>query len=286
MAPPAQAGRVSGRPKARGPLACPASQRLITLRREAGAVRHGTEAAILCGGRGERLRPLTDFFQKSMIPVGPQKLPLLTYIIRLVSHHGVTGISLLTGYRSEDIRQYFGDGSKFKVQLRYSEDVRGRPGSMNALAHALSGGAVAKCDELLVYYGDVLSDLDITSLLHTHREERADATLVLAKGYTLPVGIADVDGDGLVRGVREKPKLDLSVSTGCMVLGPRSMKLISKNASVKNSDLMTHFVPQLLVGGGRVAAFYTTGAWHDVGTITGLEALNAELAKKPVNFTK
>lgn len=242
-----------------------------------------TEAAVLCGGRGERLRPLTDYFQKTMIPVGPQKLPLLAYIIKLVSHHGIARIALLTGYKSEDIRQYFGDGERYGVRLSYSEDVKGRAGSLNAVANAIGNGAVSKCDELLVYYGDVLSDLDITSLLKTHRKAKADATLVLAKGYTLPVGIADVAG-AVVKGVKEKPRLDLSVMTGCMVLGPRAMKMATKHAGARRTDLMTHFVPTLLSEGGKVAAYYSTGAWHDVGTVTNFEALNAELARKPFTF--
>ena len=244
----------------------------------------GVEAAILCGGRGERLRPLTDYFQKTMIPVGPKKLPLLAYIIRLVSHHGVKRIALLTGYRSEDIRQYFGDGSSHGVHLEYSEDIRGRPGSLNAVSHAIQGGAISDCEELLIYYGDVLSDLDISSLLRTHRRMKADATLVLAEGYTLPVGVAKVAKGGLVLEVTEKPKTDLSVMTGCMVVGPAGMRTISKIAGPKKTDLMSHFVPELLKTGGKVAAFYTTGAWHDVGTVTSFEALNSELAGSSFRF--
>src|SRR5579863_5124066 len=129
-----------------------------------------TQAAILCGGRGERLKPLTDYFQKVMIPIGPKKLPLLAYIIALLKHHGVQDITLLTGYRSEDIRAYFGNGSKQEVRITYSEDQEGLKGSLNAVANALRNGAASDCDELLVYYGDVLTDLDVTALLQRHRE--------------------------------------------------------------------------------------------------------------------
>ena len=99
-----------------------------------------TEAAILCGGRGERLRPLTDYFQKTMIPIGPKKLPLLAYILGLVSHHGIGNAALLTGYRSHDIKDYFGNGSQMGMKLTYSEDRRGVKGSLNALAGAIRRG--------------------------------------------------------------------------------------------------------------------------------------------------
>ncbi len=248
------------------------------------AVKRTTEAAILCGGRGERLKPLTDYFQKVMIPIGPKNLPLLAYIIRLVAHHGVDRIALLTGYRSEDIKRYFGDGSTEGVTLTYSEDQKDFKGSLNALANALKGGAISRCDDLLVYYGDVLTDLDITRLVSTHREKKADATLVLAKGYAIPVGTAVVGRTGMVTEVREKPTFDIDVTTGCMVLGRKGMALARRIAGKKNTDLMTHFMPALLQQGGRVAAFYTEKEWYDVGTVSSFEKLNQELVRHPLSY--
>jgi mannose-1-phosphate guanylyltransferase len=242
-----------------------------------------TQAAILCGGRGKRLKPLTDYFQKVMIPIGPKKLPMLAYIIKLVSHHGIDRIALLTGYRSGDIKHYFGDGSQHGVILTYSEDPKNVKGSLNAVANALGNGAVSDCDELLVYYGDVLTDLDISALLATHRRLRADATLVLAKGYVLPVGAAEVNGE-TVTSFREKPELDLNVTTGCMVAGPKAMVLMKSFASAKHTDLMTHFLPELLREGGKVAAFYTAKEWYDVGTVSSFEKLNEELGRHPLSY--
>ncbi|MBI3841389.1 MAG: nucleotidyltransferase family protein [Thaumarchaeota archaeon] len=247
-------------------------------------MRRGTQAAVLCGGRGERLRPLTDYFQKVMIPIGPKKLPLLAYIIRLISHHHIERIALLTGYRSHDIRDYFADGSSYGVKLSYSEDKKDLKGSLNAVANALRGETIRGCDELLLYYGDVLTDLDISGLLSTHRARGADATLVLSRGYALPVGTADVGKGGMVSAVREKPSLDLSVTMGCMVVGRRAMKLASGLAGPQKTDLMTHFLPALLDDGGRVAAFYSKRDWYDVGTVSNFEKLNEELRRHPLSY--
>ena len=246
-------------------------------------MRSSTEAAVLCGGRGERLRPLTDYFQKVMIPIGPKKLPLLAYIIGLISHHGIDRVTLLTGYRSHDIKDYFGDGSSFGVKLSYSEDAKDEKGSLNALSRALKRGAVGDCDELLVYYGDVLTDLDIGSLIKAHRKKKADATLVLAKGYSLPVGMAEVDGDGMVKSVKEKPTMDLNVTMGCMVVGPKAMALARKLAGKGNTDLMAHLIPALLDSGGRVAPFFNSKKWYDVGTVSNFELLNRELGENPLS---
>ncbi|MDG6956157.1 MAG: nucleotidyltransferase family protein [Nitrososphaerota archaeon] len=245
-------------------------------------MRHTTQAAILCGGRGERLKPLTDYFQKVMIPIGPKKLPLLAYTIAIMKRHGVTNIALLTGYRSEDIRRYFGNGSQHGVKLSYSEDQKGFKGSLNAVAHALRDGAV-RCDELLIYYGDILTDLDVTGLLETHRKTRADVTLVLDRGYSLPVGVAEVK-EGLVTSFREKPNIALSVTTGPMVVGPDAMALMKKFAGRSKPDLMTDFVPEMIRRGGKVGAFYTEKEWFDVGTVSSFVKLDEELAKHPLSY--
>ena len=246
-------------------------------------MRRNTQAAILCGGRGERLKPLTDYFQKVMIPIGPKKLPLLAYIVALMRHHGVTKITLLTGYRSGDIRSYFGTGSGQRVKISYSEDKANLPGSLNAVANALASGAIEKCDQLLIYYGDILTDLNITELLDAHRDSKAEVTLVLDKGYTLPVGVAEVK-EGIVTSFREKPKVDMSVTTGPMVVGPAAMKLMVKIAGRKMSDLMTDFVPETLRRGRKVAAYYTTQDWFDVGTVSSFVKLNEELARHPLSY--
>ncbi len=248
------------------------------------AMNSATEAAVLCGGRGERLRPLTDYFQKVMVPIGPKKLPLLAYVIGLLEHHGVRRVALLTGYRSEDIKRYFGDGTEYGVELRYSEDAEGQRGSLNAVANAMKNGVISKRGELLVYSGDVLTDLDITRLLATHRNRKADATLVLSKGYTLPVGTARVGRGGFVTSFHEKPSLNLSVTTGCMVLGSAATALARRLAGRQNTDLMTHLLPALLNRKLKIATYYTEEAWYDVGTVSSFEELDLEIEKHPLSF--
>jgi len=245
-------------------------------------VKSSANAAILCGGRGERLKPLTDYYQKTMIPVGPKKLPILAYIMAMLKHHGITKVALLTGYRSDEVRGYFGNGSDLGMKFTYSEDREDMPGSLGAVANALRNGAIPRRDELLVYYGDILADLDISELLSVHRRAKADATLVLGRGYSLPVGVAEVKG-GEVSSFKEKPKLDLSVTTGMMVLGPTAKALIEKVGGPRRTDLMADFVPALLKGGGKVVPFYLSQHWYDVGTVSSFEKLNEELAKHPMN---
>ena len=77
-----------------------------------------TKAAVLCGGEGTRLRPLSNYFQKTMIPIGSKRKPLLEYVIRLLAHNGIHDVTLLTGYRSDEIEEYFGDGRPLGIFCR------------------------------------------------------------------------------------------------------------------------------------------------------------------------
>lgn len=221
-----------------------------------------------------------------MIPIGERRRPLLEYIVRLLVFHGVRDITMLASYRMEEIRDYFEDGSAFGPRIAYSRDRRGESGSLSALANALNNGSIPKCEVLVVYYGDILSDLDITQLVRVHTDERADATLVLSKGYTLPTGVAKVRGGRRVVAMEEKPTLDLSVTTGCMALGPRAMRTALKVAGGDRSDLMSDLVPELLKRKAKVAAYYTTGLWYDVGSITSYERLNSELRDDALSYIK
>jgi len=243
-----------------------------------------TKGAILCGGEGRRLKPLTDYFQKTMIPIGPRRRPLLEYAVRLLAFHRVSDIIMLTGYRSEEIENYFGDGSRFRAKIDYSRDVTPGGGSANALEHALQSGRLGSFDNLLVYYGNILSDLNVTELLETHSARSAAVTLVLSDRYTLPVGVADVM-DGFVRRFREKPSLVLSVTTGCMVVRRDALETLKKATSKGGKrDLMAHFVPEVLEGGGRVAAYYSKGLWYDVGTTEAYEKLENRLIEAHLKF--
>jgi len=239
-------------------------------------------AAVLCGGRGERLKPLTDYYQKTMIPVGPKKRPILAYIIGLLKHHGITRVALLTGYRADEVKRYFGGGREFGMEITYSEDSKDALGSLNAVSNALANGAIPRCEQLLVYYGDILTDLDITHLLSVHRREKADATLVLGKGYVLPVGVAGVKGRRITS-FHEKPELPLSVTTGMMVLGPKAMALVKRMAGPRKTDLMRDFIPVLLRRRERVVPFFLDRDWFDVGTVSSFEKLNKVLASHPLN---
>jgi mannose-1-phosphate guanylyltransferase len=243
-----------------------------------------TKAAVLCGGEGSRLRPLTNYFQKTMIPIGAKRRPLLEYIVKLLAYHGVKDMTLLTGYRSEEIENYFGDGRRFGARISYSRDPEPAKGSAPALAHAISSGVAADFDNLLVYYGDIISTLNVRRMLATHKARRAALTLALTRDYALPVGVASIQ-KGMVASFAEKPKMKLSVTIGCMVLSKATVGILQETASKREpSDLMGHFVPAVLEHKMRVAPYYVDDFWYDVGTTEAYERLDTKLVESKFKF--
>jgi mannose-1-phosphate guanylyltransferase len=242
------------------------------------------KAAVLCGGEGTRLRPLSNYFQKTMIPIGGKKRPLLEYIVRLIVYNGIPDITLLTGYRSEDIENYFEDGSKLGSRITYSRDAENSKGSARSLQNAITTGKIGEFENLLVYYGDVLSALKVRDLVASHERSGASVTLVLSRDYKVPVGVAQVQGEN-VMSFQEKPTLPLSVTVGGLVISKSSLPVLTESTKREGGvDIMTHFVPAVIGKGLKVSPFYIDGFWYDVGTTESYEKLDSELVETNLRF--
>ena len=125
-------------------------------------------AIILAGGAGTRLRPLTYARRKELIPL--LNRPLLEYRLLNLKEHGVSDIVLACSRGAGEIEQHFGDGASLGVRLRYCYEERplgsGRAVKEAALAAGV-GGTLAVCN------GDILTDIDLTSMLARHRSSGA-----------------------------------------------------------------------------------------------------------------
>src|SRR5690242_21116367 len=132
-----------------------------------------TDAVILVGGLGTRLRPLTLSAPKPMLPAAG--VPLLAHLVARIRDAGIDHIVLGTSYRAEVFDGYFGDGSAFGVEIDYvvEETPLGTAGGIRNVASALRGETV------LVFNGDVISGLDVRELIATHERSAADVTLYL-----------------------------------------------------------------------------------------------------------
>src|SRR5438067_2443856 len=126
------------------------------------------KAVIMAGGEGTRLRPLTSNQPKPMMPLANR--PMMEHIVRLLKEHGFDDIVITLAFVPQAIRTYFGDGSEFGVRMVYAteETPLGTAGSVR--------NAMDELDEpFLVISGDVLTDIDLSEIVHFHREH--DATI-------------------------------------------------------------------------------------------------------------
>ena len=232
------------------------------------------KGAILCGGKGKRLRPLTYYFQKTMIPIGRKQKPLLEYIVKLLKYYGITDLVLLVGYKHEQIINYFENGERFGVKISYIVDVPEYQGTGGALLNAYLNKAFSDVETVLVYYGDILSNINLADLLNKHWEWNASATLAVAAKYQIPVGVAETRGNKVV-GMREKPWLPIQATIGILALNTSTLKVLEElGKKMKNIDIMGNLIPELIRRNHPVYAYQHSGEWYDVGTTERYEKLD------------
>jgi len=235
---------------------------------------NGVKGLILCGGEGARLRPLTYYFQKSMIPIGSKQRPLLEFIVRSLKQNEITNICFLVGYKWEQVSNYFDDGSRFGVKIAYVHDKPEYKGTGGAVLNAYKQGLIDRKDLLLVYYGDILSDVNLTEMLKEHLENGAEATVALSKGYQVPVGVAELNGGRVVKLV-EKPSFDVLVGIGILALeGSVLADLEALYREGGEVDLMRDLLPILMKNGRQVRGYVTDAFWYDVGSTERYEKLD------------
>ncbi|RLE62660.1 MAG: hypothetical protein DRN53_03580, partial [Thermoprotei archaeon] len=162
----------------------------------------------------------------------------------------------------------------FGVNIVYVCDDPNLPGTGGALLNAFKQGAFNLEDTLLIYYGDILSNINITEMLNTHHRMKAACTVALAKGYRVRVGVAEVKNGRIVKLI-EKPSLDLPVTIGILAIEGWTLELLQEKGLLKKSmDIMGDIIPELIKRGYTVIPYITSAFWYDIGSTERYEKLN------------
>ncbi len=167
-------------------------------------MKNNVTALILCGGKGERLRPLTEYIPKPLVHVKGR--PILSYLLDHIQKFGITDIVIAAGFKAEKIREFFSNHHRgLKVTIVDSGDVDIIE-RVKACAPHLRG-------DFILFYGDTLADVDLQKLQAFHLSQGAKATITL---YPLKsqFGLATLDGDSNVTRFEEKPTLDRWINIG------------------------------------------------------------------------
>jgi mannose-1-phosphate guanylyltransferase len=220
-----------------------------------------------------------------MIPVGQNQKPLLEYIVRLMHFHGLDDITLLVNYKTMQIKSYFNDGSRFNVKIKYRHDSESLKGTGGSVLHALKQESLTDDDTILVYYGDILSNFDLKALIDFHIQKKGAATVALASGFEVRVGLADLKEDNTIRGFIEKPQLEKPVSIGILAFRGDALKAAQALAEKTDTiDLMGDVLPYLIHTDKTVYGYISKAFWYDVGSIEAYEKLDKNKVEETMSF--
>lgn len=219
------------------------------------------QAVILAGGKGTRLRPLTYEIPKVMIPL--QGKPFLQHLIEMLKEYEIRDIILSVGYLKDQIKEYFGNGSKFGVKIRYIEEKEplGTAGPLKLARDLLKSSFV-------MMNGDEYKEVDLNDMFSFHKDQGAYGTVGLKTTDTPQYyGVAVMKGSNIVRFV-EKPKKFVSnlINAGIYILDPKVIDLIPDGFAMVETDLF----PKLAVM-GKLAGYPFEGQWYDLGTFERYE---------------
>ncbi|WP_420906588.1 nucleotidyltransferase family protein [Candidatus Magnetaquiglobus chichijimensis] len=209
---------------------------------------------LMAGGLGSRLAPLTDVIPKPLLKVGSK--PILEVILESFISHGFHRFFLSVNYRREMIKEYFGDGSAWGVEIVYLEE-NGRLGT----AGSLSLFPEKPTQPFFVMNGDLLTRINFNHVLNFHLEHQSRATLCVRKvEQTVPYGVVRLDAHRLVT-IEEKPVQEYFVNAGIYLLDPEVLPLIPPNQYFDMPTLFQAIIKQ----GETTAAFPFLDYWMDIG---------------------
>jgi NDP-sugar pyrophosphorylase family protein len=220
------------------------------------------KAILLAGGKGTRLRPLTVHTPKPIVPIFDR--PFLYYQLDLLRQlPEIDEVILSLNYQPRRIEEIFGDGDDLGIRLRYVVEPMplGTAGAVKYAEQYLS-------DSVVVFNGDVLTQVDLAAVLKLHRERRAKATIVLTPvDNPSAYGLVETDASGNVKRFLEKPSPDQitcdTINAGIYVLEPDTFDRIPKDTawSIERS-----YFPSLVERGETFVAYIYRGYWIDIGT--------------------
>ncbi|WP_026157144.1 sugar phosphate nucleotidyltransferase [Corynebacterium capitovis] len=218
-----------------------------------------TDAVVLVGGRGTRLRPLTVSTPKPMLPTAG--FPFLSHLLARIRKAGMTHVVMGTSYRAEVFEEYFGDGSELGLEIDYvvEEEALGTGGAIRNVSDRL------RYDTAMVFNGDVLSGADLGAILATHAESDADVTLHLVRvADPRAFGSVPTNDEGRVLAFLEKtedPPTD-QINAGCYVFKRSVIESIPAGRVV---SVERETFPGLLAAGAKLVGHVDASYWRDMG---------------------
>lgn len=228
---------------------------------EVGGARPAVSAVILAGGRGQRLRPLTDKVPKPLLTVG--RTTIVERLLEALRNAGVVDVHLSVNYKAEVFEERLGDGEAYGIRLRYLREHKElhTAGPLSLLPEPPAG-------PVLVMNADQVTALDFARLVDFHHQQGGSVTVgAFDHEVQIPYGVLRLDGDR-VSGIDEKPTLHQRCNAGIYVVDPDVVAMVPRNTFFGMPEL----VEAALAAGRAVSAFPIVEKFIDIGTLDELEA--------------
>ncbi|MFH2061244.1 MAG: sugar phosphate nucleotidyltransferase [Pseudomonadota bacterium] len=220
------------------------------------------QALILCGGKGKRLRPLTENIPKPLAKI--KKKTILGHIIEHIITYGIKDLIFATGYQSEKVKEYLETSCHdCNYSIIDSGDVD--------IVQRIKDAVPYITGDLILLYGDTLSDVDINDLIKFHHSHSGKATMTVWP-LRSPFGVLEVDQEGMISSYQEKPILDKWINIGYFYLEPEALQLLAGCDSFEN--YLTRVIEKREMNG-----YKHRGAHITVNTLEELQAAEDNIDK-------
>ena len=224
---------------------------------------------IMAGGRGKRLKPLTNTCPKPMLPV--QGKPILHHIINKASADGFKNIVISINYLGQQIVDYFGDGSAYNVNIQYIQEKEpmGTAGALSLLANNITNNMV------VVTNGDVLTNVSYLDILNECKRENSDGMMAVRNHEIQnPFGVVHTEGMKITK-LEEKPTYRTQVNAGIYAISPKLLSLLEKDSYCDMPSLFARGINANL----NMSIYPIHESWIDVGRIDDYQLANAGAQK-------
>lgn len=220
-------------------------------------VKFNLPVVIMAGGKGTRMRPITNVIPKPLIPLGNKTI--LEIIMDSFNNVGCKSFYLSVNYKADVIKYYMDQIENSDYDINYFKETQplGTAGSLYLIKDKIKTTFfVSNCD--------ILIDQDYSEILKYHQENKNELTIVSAlKHYPIPYGTIETKNNGVLDALKEKPELTYQINTGMYILEPHLLSQIPENKFFH----ITHLIDDIMLRGGRVGVFpVSEGSWKDIGT--------------------
>lgn len=227
---------------------------------------------IMAGGFGKRLRPLTDNLPKPMLEIG--KSPLLEIIINNFKRFGFRNFYISTHYLPHVIKDYFGNGDKFDINIDYVNEEKplGTAGALGLLPKDIAD------QPIIIINGDILTNTNFDRMLDFHIKKSSDITIGARNyQYQIPYGVIETNGLDVIK-ISEKPIYDFGINSGIYIINSE----IIKNQKINLKKDMPELIEKEIMLNRKVLIYRIYDYWRDIGKITDLEMAYKEI--NHINF--